>query len=93
MKSKRRALADNLLTPRAGVELKGRSCARFGPEPRKPPRVHVRRDPRGLAGLKALIGIFGSITDDLVLPLHDIALVHELSERGEVIGNIVLGIG
>jgi NADPH2:quinone reductase len=27
------------------------------------------------------------------LPLDDIALAHELSERGEVIGNIVLGIG
>jgi NADPH:quinone reductase-like Zn-dependent oxidoreductase len=27
------------------------------------------------------------------LPLHEIALAHELSERGEVIGNIVLGIG
>jgi NADPH2:quinone reductase len=27
------------------------------------------------------------------LPLHDIALAHELSERGEVIGNIVLNIG
>jgi NADPH2:quinone reductase len=27
------------------------------------------------------------------LPLHDIALAHELSERGEVIGNIVLDIG
>ena len=26
------------------------------------------------------------------LPLHDIALAHELSERGEIIGNIVLGI-
>jgi NADPH:quinone reductase len=27
------------------------------------------------------------------LPLHEIALAHELSERGEVIGNIVLDIG
>ena len=27
------------------------------------------------------------------LPLRDIALAHELSERGEVIGNIVLDIG
>jgi hypothetical protein len=27
------------------------------------------------------------------LPLRDVALGHELSERGEVLGNIVLDIG
>jgi len=27
------------------------------------------------------------------LPLDDIALAHELSERGEIVGNIVLDIG
>jgi NADPH:quinone reductase-like Zn-dependent oxidoreductase len=48
----------------------------------------------GLAELNALLQSNRLIhTVGRRLPLRDVALGHELSERGEVLGNIVLDIG
>ena len=65
--------------------------------PGTPPTRHSRLTAIGDACLAELNGLLQSNrlihTVGRRLPLRDVALGHELSERGEVLGNIVLDIG